>query len=210
MGDEATQGAQVGTKLIMFVAIIGLVLVAFLVGKNLINKGVDSMETSAQTIDESRFSDYNGKTVRGRAVKTAIDNFTNDDVAILVNTLAMNDSDGTTKLAKVQSESGATIVTMSGVSAYNNNGTSLNQAKYINYCALLTASTLTCEDGEIVYDDDFNVDANGNINRYTVYSNMSKKGQVEYIADSSSFTSTLIKNKSHEIVGIVFTQRYLK
>ena len=34
MGDEAVEGSKMGTKLIMFVAIVALALVAFLVGKN--------------------------------------------------------------------------------------------------------------------------------------------------------------------------------
>ena len=88
MGDEAVDGSKIGTKLIMFCAIIALVLVAFLVGKSLINSGVNNLETTSKTINDSRFSDYNKKVVKGRAVKSAIENFNGEEVIILVHTLA--------------------------------------------------------------------------------------------------------------------------
>lgn len=88
MGDEAVDGSKMGTKLIMFVAIIGLALAAFLVGKSLINTGVDNLETSSKSINDSRFADYNKKIVKGRAVKSAIDTFQNEEVIILIHTLS--------------------------------------------------------------------------------------------------------------------------
>ena len=39
MGNEAIEGSKMGSQLIMFVAIVGLALIAFLVGKNLMNTG---------------------------------------------------------------------------------------------------------------------------------------------------------------------------
>lgn len=95
MGDEAVDGSKMGTKLIMFVAIIGLALVAFLVGKALVNTGVDGLESASRNINDSRFSDYNNKVVKGRAVKSALENFANQEVIILVHTLSEGDAVGT-------------------------------------------------------------------------------------------------------------------
>lgn len=95
MGDEAVDGSKMGTKLIMFVAIIGLALVAFLVGKALVNTGVDGLETASRNINDSRFSDYNNKVVKGRSVKSALDTFANEEVIILVHTLSEGDFKGT-------------------------------------------------------------------------------------------------------------------
>jgi heme/copper-type cytochrome/quinol oxidase subunit 4 len=39
LGNEAIEGSKMGSQLIMFVAIVGLALIAFLVGKNLMNTG---------------------------------------------------------------------------------------------------------------------------------------------------------------------------
>lgn len=93
MGDEAVDGSKMGTKLIMFVAIIGLALVAFLVGKALVNTGVDGLETASRNINDSRFSDYNNKVVKGRSVKSALETFANEEVIILVHTLSEGDKD---------------------------------------------------------------------------------------------------------------------
>ena len=212
MGDEAIDGSKVGTKLIMFVAIIGLVLVAFLVGKNLINKGVDSMEQSAQSIDESRFSDYNGKTVRGRAVRTAVDNFANDDVAILINNIAMNDSAGSSEINSLKSD-GANIVTVTGAkgsmesSSSSSGFTTVSNPQCVNYVAVLDATSISAAEGEAVYDKDFKTDSTGTIERYMKKQNFQKKGQIEYIADSGSYKCSLIRNKSKEIVGIICIQQ---
>lgn len=89
MGDEAIEGSKMGTKLIFFVAIVVLALAAFIVGKNLVNTGVNNLETAVQSVNDSRFSDYNGKVVRGRQVKSCIDSFSNENVAIVVVTLEM-------------------------------------------------------------------------------------------------------------------------
>lgn len=100
MGDEAVDGSKMGTKLIMFVAIIGLALVAFLVGKALVNTGVDGLETASRNINDSRFSDYNNKVVKGRSVKSALDTFANEEVIILVHTLSEGDFTGTSSSVK--------------------------------------------------------------------------------------------------------------
>ena len=103
MGDEAVDGSKMGTKLIMFVAIIGLALVAFLVGKALVNTGVDGLETASRNINDSRFSDYNNKVVKGRSVKSALETFANEEVIILVHTLNEGDlalSTGSTSQAE--------------------------------------------------------------------------------------------------------------
>lgn len=92
MGDEAVDGSKMGTKLIMFVAIIGLALVAFLVGKALVNTGVDNLETASRNINDSQFSDYNNKVVKGRSVKSALETFANKEVIILIHTLSEGDA----------------------------------------------------------------------------------------------------------------------
>ena len=103
MGDEAVDGSKMGAKFIFFVAILGLALVAFIVGKSLVNTGVDGMEQSVQSINDARYSDYNGKVVRGRAVKSAIENFSNEEVAIVICSLACADANGDRKSTRLNS-----------------------------------------------------------------------------------------------------------
>ncbi len=229
MGDEAVDGSKMGTKLIMFVAIIGLALAAFLVGKSLINTGVDNMESSSKSINDSRFSDYNKKIVKGRAVKSAIDTFQNEEVIILVHTL----SEGTGQTANVAGgptgggtySKGADLQTWLGRDADDNTlATKITDATFdsnagigkggawaVNYNALLDGkNAVTAKDGGYVYDADFMTDSKTGAVQYNLNTKyLTKKGQPEYIADGSSFDAALIKNSSGEIVGIVFSQKKL-
>ncbi|MDY6245072.1 MAG: hypothetical protein SPL82_14570 [Lachnospiraceae bacterium] len=223
MGDEAVDGSKIGTKLIMFCAIIALVLVAFLVGKSLINSGVDNLETTSKTINDSRFSDYNKKVVKGRAVKSALENFNGEEVIILVHTLsegsrpaaATTDNKNIVSASGVKSFLGLTTdvaSTMQGVKIDGDNKWDSQEAAgngqnfFVNYNALVKAK-VSLKNGNYVYDDDFSTDASGNIIYNNNTENLTKKGSPEYISDGSTFKASLIKNSSGEIVGILFAQK---
>lgn len=223
MGDEAVDGSKIGTKLIMFCAIIALVLVAFLVGKSLINSGVDNLETTSKTINDSRFSDYNKKVVKGRAVKSALENFNGEEVIILVHTLAegsrpaaaTTDNKNIVSSSAVKSFLGLSTdvaSTMQGVKIDGDDkwdkqeSAGNGQNFFVNYNALVKAK-VSLKNGNYVYDDDFATDASGNIIYNNNTENLTKKGSPEYISDGSTFKASLIKNSSGEIVGILFAQK---
>lgn len=223
MGDEAVDGSKMGTKLIMFVAIIGLALAAFLVGKSLINTGVDNMESSSKSINDSRFSDYNKKIVKGRAVKSAIDTFQNEEVIIIVHTLSEGSNskseaganDGFIKSGDTSSILGRKltgnekVVSIDGTKFDSNTQIGDGGTCGVNYNALVKAK-IKAENGGYIYDDDFDTDPTTGAVMYNLNTtNITKKGQPEYIADGSSFDAALIKNSSGEIVGIVFSQKKL-
>lgn len=229
MGDEAVDGSKIGTKLIMFCAIIALVLVAFLVGKSLINSGVNNLETTSKTISDSRFSDYNKKIVKGRAVKTAVENFNGEEVIILVHTLAEGSSTtgsaDKTKTGKTFDKTSVELVlgydqnTLEGTKAQgvaiegDNNWDSQKAAGdgknfFMNYNALIdTKSKVTLTNGDYIYDADFQTDDSQNVVYNNNVENLTKKGSPEYVSDSSSFKASLIKNSAGEIVGILFAQK---
>jgi len=92
----------------------------------------------------------------------------------------------------------------------SNNGVANADPVYINYNALAlnNKGQLQVKNGNYLYDDSFALSKKtGNVlyNTNTTYT--TKKGATEYISDSSSFDSSLIKNASGEIVGIVFSQK---
>ena len=207
MGDEAVEGSKMGTKLIMFVAIVALALVAFLVGKNLVNTGVTTMETASTSISDSRFSDYDKKTVRGRAVKSAIESFANEEYAIIVVTLSMADN----KTGAIPTDTPS--VKSTNAKLQNSKGDTVTDATGVNYNALLRAQsgtvTVPMQNGTVVYDDDFRTNTAGNVEYNLNTTNLTKKGTGEYIADASSFQANLIKSTAGEIMGIVFLQKKL-
>lgn len=228
MGDEAVDGSKIGTKLIMFCAIIALVLVAFLVGKSLINSGVNNLETTSKTISDSRFSDYNKKVVKGRAVKTAIENFNGEEVIILVHTLAEGsgkkgaaDKRGKGQVFNTQQvetilEYGnetlkgtkAQGVAIEGDNNWDSQTGSGGRNFFMNYNALVsTDAKVTLTNGDYIYDADFQTDDSQNVVYNNNVENLTKKGSMEYVSDSSSFKASLIKNSAGEIVGILFAQK---
>jgi hypothetical protein len=230
MSSEAIEGSKMGSQIIMFVAIVGLSLIAFLVGKNLMNTGLEQMETTVQSVNDSRFSDYNGKTVRGRAVKSAIDTFANDNIAIFVHTLAMEGEaglellrsghigqdtwqvtpwvngeawtggDGETSASNLWSLSDLAVDTNDG------HGTSTN-VLFVNYGAQLSKEGKFEFDGKVTFSRDFALTKSGNVMTNADGSLLSKQGTAEYIANSASFNAQLIKNTAGETIGIIFYQK---
>ena len=210
MGDEAVDGSKLGTKLIFFVAIIGLALVAFIVGKSLVNTGVDGLEQSVQAVNDSRYSDYNGKVVRGRSVKSAIQNFSNEEVAIVVATLTYNDTGASSKYTGTGCNVGISNATMK-----NSSGANVANPAGICYNAQIAdksksqSASITMENGKAIFNEDFAKDNSGNILYNLDTGALSKKGDIEYIADNASFNANLIQNSAGEICGILFVQKKL-
>ncbi len=211
MGDEAVDGSKMGAKFIFFVAILGLALVAFIVGKSLVNTGVDGMEQSVQSINDARYSDYNGKVVRGRAVKSAIENFSNEEVAIVICSLACADANGILSGTTLSGyDDKAVEVSVKNASMTNSAGAVVSSVTGICYNAQLeSGEPITMKNGEALYEKDFAHDASGNISYYLNTANLGKKGAGEYVADNSSFNANLIKNSAGEICGILFVQKKL-
>jgi hypothetical protein len=232
MGNEAIEGSKMGSQLIMFVAIVGLALIAFLVGKNLMNTGLEQMESTVQSVNDSRFSDYNGKTVKGRAVKSAIDTFANDNVAIFVHTLAMGDDDdamsGLSLLkaghagqtaweiephknsAPTTNAAAATLWEIAGVSVDTTGENPVEDTSpvlFVNYGAQLSTDGQFTFDGKIVFSRDFAISKSGNVMTNGDGSLMAKQGSAEYIANSAVFNAQLIKNSAGETIGIIFYQK---
>jgi hypothetical protein len=222
MGEESVDAAKLGTKLIMFVALIGLALAAFLVGKNLMNTGVNQMETSVKSINDSQFSDYDSKIVRGRVVKNALNTFNGDEYAIIICTNAMADA-GKSETQKLIKDTKGNLVKIEGNSMEKSTkkgtaGGAYSEVWGINYNAQLgnkdgsAINDVTIENGLVTLSSGQDLktnDSTGNIEYYNDTSKITKKGQLEYIADTSSFYANLIKNDSNDILGIVFTQRRL-
>ena len=202
MGDEAVDGSKIGTKLIMFCAIIALVLVAFLVGKSLINSGVDNLETTSKSINDSRFSDYN-------LVHTLSEGSSTHTVIADSNTIV---SPTNVKQFLGIGETVNVPETMQGVAIKGDDKWDSLEAAgkgknfFVNYNALVK-SAITLKDGNYIYDDDFATEDSGNIKYNNSTDNITKKGSLEYISDGSSFKASLIKNSSGEIVGILFAQK---
>lgn len=231
LGNEAVEGSKMGTLFIMFVAIVVIALAGFTLGKNLVNTGLDNMQTTVQQVTDSRFSDYNNKVVRGSKVKSAIELFANEEVAILVDNLAYADDntiEANLGAAAAKTSYGTILVGTDGtpgtsfVPGQTTIGADKN-AMFLNYNAILAADSSGnlaqgAFDGSVIFKEsttgsyvflqDFKT-LNGQVQFNLATSNINKKGNVDYIADAASYNASLIKNSAGEIMGIAFVQRKL-
>lgn len=228
MGDEAIEGSKMGSKLIMFGAIVALAIVAFLAGKNLMGTGIKNMEDTVAAINDSRFSDYNGKIVRGRQVKYAIDTFANENVAIFIHTLemgndttslstdhpdwALSSSAATTGKKRVlwkftAGSAGSDTVTKGSLPVDTKAGTSTTDCVFVNYGSMLDGKSGTFElDSGVKFTGDFESSDSGSIAYNAETQNITRQGRAEYVADGANYNAALIRNSSNEIIGILFYQ----
>jgi DNA-entry nuclease len=187
---------------------------------------VTGLDDFVSPVDSSQFTKYDDKIVSGQELKSSIEDFENEPVAIVVCTLKMADTatntDGTvTGVALTNSVTNLTPANVvqaqiSGASMNNSAGGTIKTPFGINYNALLGTKgngsnpvALTMSNGTVTFDGDFAQDASGNVAYDLDTTNITKKGAGEYISDSASFNANLIKNSAGEIIGILFMQKKL-
>lgn len=221
--DPGTEGVSSGAKIAFVAALIFVAFLVFVLGKNLITGGLDSLEDSVRKVDNAQFSEYNNQSVRGSRVKSALQNFANKEYAILVGNLTYADGKGS-KYATDDTYKAAnqgTIEISGGGSVSTMVGTSEVPAYFINYNATIgegnqgdtTGSSfgeLLVKDpstGNYIYSGDFKLTSAGDVKYFLQTMNIKRKGNDHYIADQSIYESSLITNPSGEIMGIVFLQK---
>ena len=173
------------------------------------------MESTVQSVNDSRFSDYNGKTVKGRAVKSAIDTFANDNVAIFVHTLAMQGGEDLLKSGHTGQDAwqvtphvnenadaagngtASNLWSISGLAVDDNSGASISDdVLFVNYGSQLSTEGQFSFEGKVTFSRDFALTASGNVMCNADGSLLTKQGSAEYIANSAAFNSSLIKNSA--------------
>lgn len=91
MEKEISSGAMLGIVLIALAAIIGIGFGVFAIAKGTANSGTTSVQEKLETVSESEYTDFDQTIVTGQQVKTAYDNFSGKNAAILVATQALID-----------------------------------------------------------------------------------------------------------------------
>ncbi|MEG1595002.1 MAG: hypothetical protein RR364_01060, partial [Lachnospiraceae bacterium] len=155
-------------------------------------------------------------------VKTCLDNFSNEDIAIVICTLSMAEAEksggGIKNIEGYNKENPPTVVEITGLSMQTSTGAILDTAMGFNYNAVFSDGLvangklpakvkLTAKSGSVLYDKSFSIDNAGNSMKYSDTFNMTKKGTGEYIADAASFSSSLVRNSEGEISGVLFIQK---
>lgn len=85
MRDNAEESIKSGSNVFISLFIIAAVFALVSAAVLMIRQGTDDLVSTGTTIDESRYTDYDGALVTGTQVVSAIKYFANDEICITVN-----------------------------------------------------------------------------------------------------------------------------
>lgn len=209
MGDESIDLSKLGTALFAFGFVLVIGLTIFTVGKSITNSGADKVTTQLNTVEQSEFEDYDQQTVLGTKVKAAYSNFEGKPFAIIIATRSMVDNMGSLSTCPglvTTGDKAVLPVKLTGLSANNSKGVTVDGYEGVNYNAILQSKALTMENGAFVTASTFDTDKSGAIKYFNHVSNMRKQGMGEFIPTGAKYMSTLIKDSTGSTCGVVFVQ----
>lgn len=219
MDQEISKGTWVGATILAIVAILGLSFAVYGIARSLVNNSSADFVQTVDSVGNSSFNDYDGTTVSGLQVRSAIDNYEGDKITILVNTAGVQQAwaGSTSASAKASAVSFASdvIIRQEAIEADYNQGIVMQGKGYIAYNALFDYSsdngaTLTDSgEGYLVWSGMFKLHTDSsNLMFNTCKTNFKTTGCTEFIANGSNFSAKLIRDASGTVVGIMFTQVY--
>lgn len=217
MENETGKASFLGVGLTMIVAVIVLGLAVFAVARGIMNSAQTSFVQTMEGASNAGLTDFDGTTVSGVKVRSALEDYEGQNYMILVNTAALqkkSTTDGNAAAAtsfKPAADIKSSLVTREtyGTNNANLQITAFGGRQYVVYNALAADGSFAAnEEGFINYSGVFKTDDDGMIQYNVQKINWKTSGCTEYISNSSNFTCKLIKDDSGTIVGILFTEVY--
>ena len=86
--DNASAALKFAVGLVVTMILIGIIVVAFSYGRKASNDSISSMSKDIASVEESRYTMYDGVTITGAEVLNLIQKFENDNIFINVTTSA--------------------------------------------------------------------------------------------------------------------------
>lgn len=237
MEQETSKSSFLGVGLTMTVAVIVLGLAVFAVSRGIMNNAQTSFVRTMDGASTAGLGDFDGQTLSGVKVRSALEDYEGQPYFILVNTAALQkkyNPDGKAEkvngegkaaaavkksLATRESYAGGTDgLTSTEIAAGKTDNSSLQVVafggrEYIIYNAQLDMSVKDqnkFEDSNAGFINWEGILAteDGIIQFNTKKINWKTSGCTEYISPSSNFVSKLIKDPSGTTVGMLFTEVY--
>ena len=91
--DNASAALKFAVGLVVTMILIGIIVVAFSFGRKASNDSISSMSKDIASVEESRYTMYDGATVTGAEVLNLIQKFENDNICISVKVSATSRAD---------------------------------------------------------------------------------------------------------------------
>ncbi len=229
MEQETSKSSFLGVGLTMTVAVIVLGLAVFAVSRGIMNNAQTSFVRTMDGASTAGLGDFDGATISGVKVRSALEDYEGQPYFILVNTAAVQKKyhpDGKAAISTTGNSEDTlrTFNTPGGFSVREpyasglpqlivpgDGGTSNMGRMYVIYNAQLDTSTTNTfkdsKEGYISWEGLVKTE-DGIIQFNTQKINWKTSGCTEYISPSASFVSKLIKDPSGTIVGMMFTEVY--
>lgn len=99
MENETSKGTWTGVTVIAIVAVLGMAFAIFAIARTMLNKGQGQFAGQVESISNATFTDFDGTTVSGVKIRSALEDMEGQNVAILVNTAAFQKAMNNNKLA---------------------------------------------------------------------------------------------------------------
>ena len=196
MGEDLSQGTKVAVILILLCAIIAIVFSIFSIMKNITNSSTQDLQTTLSSVSKQKFDDYDQRTVPGAQIGAACKLFADQPISLVVFTNRNSSGCYTYGLKGVIS---TVTVTTGGDGSLDTNkikevpGTSTKSVSY-------SGGVLSVPNGSGIAE----LPATFEYQNSRVDMNDTSKNA--FVSSTSKFKSYLIKNKSGDVVGIMFDE----
>ena len=196
---EVSEMTKTGATIMLVAALLAIILNIMAMSTSILNSGQNALQSGTDSIAGTQYAPYDNKKVTGAMVITALNTFQGQDVAICVQTNAIRKTLGKDAyinygglLAKSM-ESGSSPTKCTNNTVVN---TIVGEAYQI---------TVGTTSGQPWYEGLLFVQ-NGIVSVNYNIKGLSAAGNPQQVLAGSRYSSTLIKDVTGNIIGIVFTQ----
>lgn len=210
MEDNVAIGIRISVTVVLVASLVATVLTLMVIGSSILGGGQNKLQTGLSQIQQQDLMQYSNVTKKGSVVKSVLNLYQGEPVAVLVKTTAMFvDTTGDGKQATDQA--------VSGVGKYFNYGCLLKGAAKASMTGggqhmVIDARTGGASDPVKTREGVAHLESTLDVTNGIKNTNYDTAGVVaigspESILDNGLFYCQLVKDITGEIIGIVFTQQ---
>lgn len=210
MEDNVALGIRISVTVVLVASLVATVLTLMVIGQSILGGGQNKLQTALTQIQQQDLMQYSNETKKGSVVKSVLNLYQGEPVAILVKTTALYSDD------RGDNED-ATKMPTPGIGKYFNYGCLLKGADeeglsdgldhmIVDAGTGASGSDLRTLEGVAHLEGELDV-TNGVKNTNYDTAGVVAIGNPESILDNGLFYCKLIKDKTGSIIGIVFTQQ---
>jgi hypothetical protein len=221
MSEDVSATMRVGITVILVAALVATVLNLMVMSNSLLSGGQTTLQSGIDSVSTQEFATYDNTKVSGTQVATALSLFQGRDVAVVVQTKALqalgtdwknkainygalltkdNKAATKTNLADLMADTGGTITKNENIITAQ-----ARTAYIITWTDANSGAGIVRKDGAANYEGYLH-NTNGLVDSSYDIIGTTELGNAAYLLSSARFSSVLIKDPTGSIIGIFFRQ----